>query len=129
MSDILDRPFKLKESVVRSSFLSSMEKMGFFTQAIESPGTGVGIPDAFINKGSRAAWIEFKAVPEQNTKKGIVPGWQDGQMGWALNYKESGGRWFLVIAVGKKIFYAKVVKDRYSADELFDIKEIYKEEF
>ena len=121
MSDILDRPYKMIESDLRKKFAKSMDKLGVFFQAIESGSTGVGIPDAFIQLKKKCAWVEFKTVPAKNSSNFVRPEWQEGQIPWALEYKLHGGTWFLVVAVGDKVFYSKESKDSYRKDELTPI--------
>jgi hypothetical protein len=102
------------ESSLNSRLARLAKKDGVFYQRIETPGTGLGVPDLFVLVAGRAIWIELK-VGKFQTKRGksdlytakrFVPDWRPGQISWAVRYIRSGGSWRLIFAVGAEMFYS-----------------------
>lgn len=77
------------ESEVRAAFIRSIRPFGATIQAIESGGTGNGIPDVFVQYQGASAWIEFKIGAVRSERVEIK--FRPGQLAWMNGYEENGG--------------------------------------
>lgn len=70
------------EQAFSKALVAELRKHGYMVQRIESPETGVGIPDLVAIKDGYYYWIELKC---DNAFSGTVK-WRKGQQAWALEY-------------------------------------------
>lgn len=83
------------EKDVVTWFNESLKGFDVKIQRIESPTTGVGIPDEHIRTRHISAWIEFKIV-DHLTEQITIP-YRPGQFSWLMNHVELNGDAFLVV--------------------------------
>jgi len=76
------------EHAFSQALLRSWNKrnLGYKVQRIESPYTGRGIPDLFVETPDYSYWIELKRekVPFLTHPEPISIGWREGQQTWML---------------------------------------------
>lgn len=76
---------------LRPLFKRNLTKLGWDFQAIETGGTGQGIPDANACLNGHEAWLEFKVT--STNAVGLRP----EQVGWIERRTRHGGRVFICI--------------------------------
>ena len=76
------------ESDFCKAFISKLNSVNLKHNRIESHGTGVGIPDMFVQGGGDDWWIELKnnrAVLINSNVELAIP-WRPGQRAWHITY-------------------------------------------
>lgn len=77
------------EADVRGAFNRALHANNVTGQPIESPLTGVGIPDEFVRTTKRDAWIEFKYTRQADMPYTVT--YEDGQFSWLTRHWKLGG--------------------------------------
>jgi hypothetical protein len=95
----------------------------YIFQRIESGGTGLGIPDAYIRTPRISCWAEVKIGKFNPNTRHIKIKWEKGQMPWLKRHTICGGRSTLMLLVGKSLF---VIND-YGIRESYASPEALKE--
>ena len=107
------------EGAYKEALSIRLKAQGFSVQAIESPGTGSGIPDRYIS--SKAcdfrAWMELKNFKIGNSTRVKIP-YRPGQFAWLMEYSHNGTFCILGCATeyGEVYFYNDEIKEEYDAD-------------
>jgi hypothetical protein len=99
----------MKETELSRKIIKLLQFSGIFVQRIESPMTGVGIPDLFFRTTQTDGWIEFKVIqhPIKLEQKKIKIPFRPGQLNWIKNYVAMGGNAFLFISIDSSLFIFK----------------------
>lgn len=82
----------------------TLRDYGCKVQRIESGGTGLGIPDAFVRTFHTDVWIEMKNLVFPVTYSVRVP-FRPGQYAWLKDYERMGGHSVLAIASQEGFFF------------------------
>ena len=86
---------------------------------IESGSTELGIPDCFIQSNKGSLWVELKQKSKwPRGADTIKPRWRPGQIKWAEDHLNHGGKWCLIIVIGETWFYTPVPKKEYEQGDL-----------
>jgi len=109
------------ESRFRNAFYQRFRVNDFMCQPIESPGTGDGIPDAYISSRVHnfKAWIEFKNFRVGILTKVPVP-YRPGQFAWLTAWTLMGSTCILALATeyGEAYFGGLMIKKEYEREVL-----------
>jgi hypothetical protein len=87
-----------KEWMLARDVVGFLKSKGFKVQRIESPKTGLGIPDLYFAKGDNQGWLELKLVKQifTGTTVGIV--WQPKQQEWLKEHGDVSAPCYTLIA-------------------------------
>lgn len=78
------------EADVRGTLTRALRANSVLVQPIESPLTGLGIPDLFVRTSKVSAWVELK-FERREPKLPYMVSFRDGQYGWLKRHWELGG--------------------------------------
>ena len=84
------------EADVRGAFNRAIHANQLLGQAIESPLTGIGIPDEYLRTTKKSGWVEFKYSRFEPTFPYSVT-FEDGQFPWLTQHWKLGGTSVLAI--------------------------------
>lgn len=112
------------EALYRRALSSKLRAQGFSVQAIESGGTGSGIPDLYISSKARdfRAWMELKNFLIGPPGGMVRVPYRPGQYPWLTEYSTNGTLCVLGIACeyGEAYFSSSEIRKAYLSDEIIE---------
>jgi hypothetical protein len=99
-----------------------MRNEGFQAQAIESGGTGLGVPDVFFAKDGTLGWIELKNMQDDILPDPVKIDFRPGQVCWLNAYSQQGVNVYLAVSCAEGIFFFKNedIKEEYPLAEFLE---------
>jgi len=91
-------------------------------QPIESPSTGLGIPDWWFKTVDTEGWIEEKTVRPVN-ENGVKIDWRPGQFRWMRDYVRLHGLGFLFVFTDHGMYHSLTVFMNDSIRESYSMEE------
>jgi Holliday junction resolvase len=95
------------EARFRSQLCAELRKCGAKAQAIESEGTGQGIPDVYVVHDGMALWLECKQIPVPWPNERKVP-FRPFQFAWLRENRRKGGHSFVAVRMENGYVFASV---------------------
>jgi len=87
--------------------------LGAEATSIESPSTGLGIPDTYLAYQGLLAWIEYKAEPDLLWPNNVKIAFRPGQQGWLTRNAKQEGSSFVCVKYANGVLLLHI----YDVDE------------
>lgn len=79
------------EAEVRGAFNRGIHANRVMGQAVESPLTGIGIPDEYVRTTRQSGWVEFKHEWHEPKSYPYKVDFREGQFPWLTQHWKLGG--------------------------------------
>ena len=116
------------ESRFRNQLVNTMRQEGFKVQAVETGGTGLGVPDVFFARSGLSGWMELKNMQDDILPDTITIDFRPGQIRWLTEFKDEGVNVYLVVSCIDGVFFFRnsEIKQEYTLKEFLEQRHITK---